>query len=735
MSYLTTKLNGILRSRLLIGRIITKNSLIYTTANSSVFTVASRQQFLDYRLTFSQNIHPIRGYSTVQTDAEKNPGFNPKRIQKILAKLSSNKVSLQFEKFVTIRQNLFRNYSIGIENGFEILKSCSQLVDRSADERIKLVDECWNELVTIIGKPTKDQLILLLEAYRRAGLKSFENYQSFFEKYNVAIDGDFFAEMMYITCQNGDTMEAAEALLNDMTLKNVQPTERVYNALILGYSKQGIEPVEQVLKTMQSKNITPSLNTNTELVKAYLVNGMRDQAIHTLKRANGYSSDQLYDIIRCASFHGNEEITKKALSLLPVTVRNAKLIVPQLKNICIELIYSNRERPLDAKLDPYQLIIRHLPAPDIESDSEYGMFLLKEMIVANESVANILRFCDDLIEDNRNLYAIHNCCMYSMVFNLPTARDFLEALAAKEPLRPHYFWPMIVRTNNQSEIIDLIKFIQKLNVTLDTKTLQTYVLPRTNALIDSQETIKALTDVGVRMIELKTALITYLLDNNRPKEALDIATRSSSTIDSAIIIPALNKFVKSSKYKPNVHTIITLIKKLQPRCTEKSYDLSGHVILSVCNNRDKNDDFLLTKRLLTDYERFEVKISPHCAKLISERVLKNRQIYATLSQTIQNITGNDGPFPEAEQTADGSKSSKSELDIEDLEQQLSEFKANNLPIHGKESIYYNNGYILLVIVKIELQTLNFCFRYFISTSVEACSIGTVRSSIRSEETV
>lgn len=683
MSYLTTKLNGIIRSRLLIRRIITKNSSIHA-ANSGVHTVASRQQIPDYRFTFSPNIHQLKSYSTVQINSEKKPGFDPKRIQKILTKLSSNKVSLQFDEFVTVRPNLFRNYSISVANGFEILKSCSQLVDRSADERIRLVNECWNELLSIIGKPTKDQLILLLEAYRRAGLKSLDNYQSLFEKYDLAIDGEIFAEIMYITCQNGDTMEAAEALLNDMTLKNIQPNEQVYNALILGYSKQGIEAVENVLKTMESKDITPSLSTTTELIKAYSVNGMGEKAIDILQRAEGFSSDQLYDIIRCASIQGNEKLTEKALSFLPATVRNAKLIVPQLQNICIELIYLNRERSPDAKLDPYQLIIRHLPAPDIESECEYGMFLLKEMIVANESVANILRFCEDLIEDNRNLYPIHNCCMYSMVFNLPTARNFLEALAAKESLRPHYFWPMLVRTNNQTEVIDLIKFVQKLNVILDTKTLQTYVLPRVNTLIDSQETIKALTDVGVRMLELKTALIAYLLENNRPKEAVDIATRSSSTIDPAIIIPALNKFIKSPKYKPNVHTIITLIKKLQSRCIDKSYDLSGQTILSVCNNRDKNDDFLLTKRLLSDYERFKVNISPRSAKLISEKVLKNRSIYAALSPIIQNITSDSGAFLESESMADESKPPKQGTEIEDLEQQLSEFKANNLPIHGEK---------------------------------------------------
>lgn len=686
MSYLTTKLNGIIRCRSLIGRVITKRSLSYT-ANSDVFTVGSRNLLPNTQPKFNHHFQQVQQCSTVRAVAAMRPGPDANRIQKVLAKLSSNKVSLQFDKFVTIRQSLFRNYNISIEDGFEILKSCSQLVDRGADERIKLVDECWNELVTMVKTPTKDQIVLLLKAYRRAGLKSLENYQSFFEKYNCPIDSEFFAELMYITCQNGDTMEHAESLLKDMTATNMEPNEPVYNALILGYSKEGIEAVEKVLETMNSKNITRSLDTNTELIKAYLTNGRDDKAIELLQQAKGYGSDQLYDIIRCAAVRGNESIIKKALNLLPQTVRNAKLIVPNLQNICIELVYLNRKRAPDTKLDLYKLIIQHLPVPEDEQNSEYGMFLLKEMIAANESVPDILRFCEDLIEDNRNSYAIHNCCMYSLVFNLPIARDFLEVLSAKESLRPHYFWPMIVRTNNQTEVINIIEFATKLNVILDTKTLESYVLPRVNTLIDSQETIKALTDAGIRMLELKTALITFLLKNNRPKEALDIASRSTSTIDPTIIVPAISKFIRSPMYKRNSHTIATLVKKLQPRCNDKSFDLAGQTALSICNSRDKHEDFLLTKRLIHDYERAEVKLSSSSADLILDRILRNRSVHEALSPIIQGLISEHEHQPEMR--AEEPQSSKSGTDVEALEQQLSEFRANNLPTHGMQNDIYH----------------------------------------------
>lgn len=672
MSYIATKLNGLLRARQIVQHAI---STRYSNIGRTTFNNATVN--LEHIGSIS-NQHFHQASTNLAALAAVKPPQDPRsRKLKILKKLSSNKVSLQFDEFNEIRTNLLRNYKISIEEGFEILKSCSQLVDRGPDERIKLVNECWNELISMVQTPTKNQLTLLLQAYQRAGLKSLENYQSFFERYNCTIDVDIYAEIMYITCQNDESMETAENLLKDLLAKNIEPTEKVYKALILGYSKQGIEAVENVLRTMHSKKIQPSLVTNTELIKAYLINKEDEKAMGILSQSNQYSSDQLYDIIRCASIEGNETIVEKALNLLPETVRNAKLIVPQLQNICTELVHLNYQRSAETKLDPYRLIIRHLPVPNADNDSEYGMFLLKEMIVANESVANILQLCSNLIEDNRNSYSIHNCCMYSLVFHLPISYDFLEALSTKEPLRPHYFWPLLVHTTNQSDVIDVIKFAIKLNVIIDSMTLMNYVLPRTNSLIDAQETIAALTSVGVRMMELKSAIIAFLLNKGHPKEALDIAQRSTSPVDPDIVVPAVNRFIRSSPYWRNASTITNLIKKLQSRCIDKQYDLAGQIALAFCTSRDKIDNFSLAKRLISEYNRVGVKISLNAVDLILDRIHKVRSVYESLSPIIKDLIDDQSIVQDPMES-----DSRQKNDIDKLEQQLIEFKANDLPTHG-----------------------------------------------------
>lgn len=677
MSYITSKISGIIRSRLLLQHVIGRHSQFSASVTKQLH-VNLNNNLLGVKFK-NQNFFQFENYST---KVRKSVNYE-ERFPKILAKLSSNKVSLQFDKFTNIRPSLFRNYDITVANGFDIMKSCSQLVDRSADERIELVQGAWNEISSMLRKPTKDHLILLLQAYRRAGLKSFDDYRAFVEKYNCPIDADIYAELMYIICQNDESMEKAEALLDEMTAQNVAKTTKLYNALILGYSKQGIEAVENIFKMMKQDSILPSSNTYTELIKAYVHNENTKKAIELLEKHDDFNMDHLCDIIRCGALNQNEEIIEKVLSMLPEVIRNAKQIATILQNICIELVHLNSDRSPDAKFDPYQLIIRHLPVPVFgkEHQTEYGTFLMKEMIVANESASNILEFCEKLIESQRNLYAIHSCCMYSLVFNSSYARVFLEALAKKESLRPHYFLPLLKRTNDQNGVVDIIKFAKSLDVTFDTTMLQNEILPRMNILVISQETVKALTDVGVRMLELKTALIAFLLDYNRPKEALDMTCRSTSSVDSSIIVPALTRFIKGPIYSKNSHTVATIIKKLQSPKQIKSdgCDLAGQVAMAICNKQDKGDDFKLTKKLISDYEKLEVKISQNSADNLLGKLSSMRSVHNQLGPIIKKLVLKELFLDVA---TEGPKMSKTESEIESLENQLREFEANKFPTHG-----------------------------------------------------
>lgn len=119
--------------------------------------------------------------------------------------------------------------------------------------------------------------------------------------------------------------------------------------------------------------------------------------------------------------------------------------------------------------------------------------------------------------------------------------------------------------------MDIIKFANKLNTLPDTATILKWILPRANTLINSVETVRALHEAGIRMFELKTATIAYLLSKNRPKEALNICDRSNSHIEPFIVQPAIGNYIKTKNFERNASSVVELIKKLQGRCRDKGY--------------------------------------------------------------------------------------------------------------------------------------------------------------------
>lgn len=594
------------------------------------------------------------------------------RLPKILTKLSSNSVSIPFEQITTIRQKALRSYGIPIDTGFKILKSCSQLVDHSSDVRLKLVNDVWSQLLPMLKQPNKQHLIQLLQAYRRCERKSLDDYHKLVQTFGCTVDMEIYEELMYLSCQNDDSMENAEKLLHEMQAENLKPTERIYSAMILGYAKQGVDASENVLKTMQENNLPPTSHTYTALIKSYLINDCPEKALDNLKKCAEFSEDQLFDIIRyAAKKDGNDNVVIEALKQLPLIVRNAKQIDVGLQNLCIELVHLNRNRLPEKRIDPYNVIIRHLPVPVFENENsaEYGTFLLKEMISANESTANILELCENLIKSNRNTRPIHFCCVIALAHQLPVANDFLKALAAKEPLRPHYVRPLIVCAKNENEVIDTIEFASKLNVSLDTFTLLHYVLPRIpQTLSISQAGIKLLQDKGVRMVELKSAAIAHLLNENRPSEAYEIAKLSTASIDPAILSTALTEYVRRNRteFEKNRRTIANLVKKLQASSCKDKYDFAGRWIFSIANSREILNGFPLTTQILNDYKDAGVTISKNYADLVLGKMYKTRGLHSQLSPIVNGLI-NKEMFPELKENE---KPATGEAKIDKLEKDL-----------------------------------------------------------------
>lgn len=624
-------------------------------------------------LAVQPNFNSLNQFNEYSVKTSKNQSVNA---SKLLLKLSSGVVSLPFSKFTHIRPSLLKNFNISIDDGFGILKSCSRLVDRETTDRVNLIDQLFQQLIELVGTPNKNHLIALIEAYRRSGKESIENYQSIFEQYSCPLDVKIFEELMYWACQNDKSMTNALKILDDMKVHAIKPTERIYAALILGHSKQGVDAFENVLNEMETMKIIPSSVTKVELINAYLRNGVKDKATEIFASSKDFSTDQLYEIIRGAVQNGHEKIIIQALESLPDSIRNAKLIAPELNNICIESLYLD-----NPQIDPYQLIIRHLPVPEFENEDSgrYGTFILKEMIAKDENPQRILKFCENLMISERNMHPIQYCCIIALMNKHPSSIDFLKALAAKEPLRPHYFWPLLRQAENDDAIFNVIRIANELNCRFDVQTYLDFILPRLPTLLDGQQMIRRLKDEGAPMNVLKTAFITFFVRNNRLEEALDLANRSQSTVDPFIVSSAFVQFVCGRHFNSKAaHTTAAILRKLQMKTSEANYDLAGQVgrIVSLW---DAKNGFTALRWLMRSYEAADVKISRNAADLILQKVGKYRNIHDYLEPIVQGLVS-DELFPEVHAKQ---KPKDSTVQVDDLELQLIELRAKGFPTHGK----------------------------------------------------
>lgn len=614
----------------------------------------------------------------IQTKAE----FDDKKekVPKTIQILSTNTPSLAYETFQSIQNCLVKPGAITIDNGFAILKSCSQLLDRTVSERALLVQTVWTRLTKLIDKPTTRDAIQLINAFCRTG-KSLDNHQKFLERFRLNVDIAVYERLVYWSCRNDGDLKTVELILDEMKAKGLQPTESIFDSLILGNSKYGLSEVYGVLDKMKEANLHPSNGTYKELIIAHLRHGEHTKAIELFEddSADNLNPPQLYAIIRAAAIQQCEPIIIAAINRLPEMALNEKALNDNIRNICVGLIHLNRERAPDAQLDPYDLIIRHFPVPiHGQEDSEtYGNYLLREMIAIDQNVGDILKLCQQLQESNRNARSLHFCCIGALAHKKQIAVDFLRELSKSETLRPHYLWPLFLQTDHDyAELLKVLEFAGETKTPLDAHTLLKYVLPQMES-INGESIITILSQYGVQMNELKSALIAYFLHRKRPLEARTVAKESKAAIDPFIILPALVDFAKDKRYKiDEFSTIADIVSALQKSKTNaEHYDIAGQLLYTLTHNPDQVNTI---RKLVDNYQKYGVKMSSNMVDLSLFKLKKKPEIFNEMDPILYGMKDFDNftDIHEKQKTVErGTR-------IEQLEQHLAELEANNDPTQG-----------------------------------------------------
>lgn len=686
---------------------------------SSILILATRCRQLTHRLSYARNIllkisinclpangcHSIYQNSVTITGGRQSAmnasaelislrkesmtkvrATRPKNIleqdERIINKLIQSTVSLPFVSFDELKNAI--DAKLTDKNARPLMLSCSRQCDRSVAEKLELVNRIWCFLVK--SKNSGLPYAALIESYQWCG-KIVDDPHAFLADIGAPNDVNICEQLIQLMCANNHSIDAATNFLVHMTSNKIAATERAYCALIVGAAvhTKSMETSEEIVQKMEILELSRTHETHAALIKANIECGNEQQAIAMLKQHNNLDSNQLYAIILLAAIKcEGDAVVKNALNLLPEPVLNAKNIAIGLQNICIELLHASG---VERYYDPYELIIRHLPSPVFvnENTDEYGHALFKEMLSINVTLPRLVQFCEHLIVSERNTRAIHVCCGIAMKGNLSNTQDLLRILADKEPLRAHYFWPLFVRATNENEILKLIKFAADTNAELDAMTIEKHILRHIpHTMNDSRLAAETLEKFGLKMHPLRMGLMSFLLQTDRPNDALNIAKLYIGRIDALYLKTAICSLIKKdidNCEKMNLTTIARLIQNVQMKTMNKHYDLGGEVLIYVVNNiADGRQRFATTVELIHQLRTAKVRISAAAANSVLDRVRRQRDVYAMCEEPLRNMIDKE-QFPEV--SANDPRPSIEYASIEDMEHHLVEMESNLLNTRGE----------------------------------------------------
>lgn len=578
---------------------------------------------------------------------------------------------------------------ITVSNAVPAMMACSRLMDRSVDERVELIMRIWQFLVKSNDADLPLPYHSLIESIGASG-KIIGDPLAFLTEIGAPQTAKTCGELIVMLCESRGSTEAATALLEHMKANGLAATERVYCAVIVGVAAQtkSMSSCDDVLTKMDKEQVAKTLETSVALVKANIECGNSETAIEMLKQNTDWNSQQLYSIIRFAALRlTDHSVVKTALELLPMPILNAKFIASELQNICAELVCAGNA---SRYYDPFELIIQHLPQPVFvdESTDEYGWFLIKDMVHLNVPLSRQIQFCEQLITSGRNTRAIHQLCSVALRRNLPNVPELFRHLATKEPLRPHYFWPLFAAAESEEQIFRTINLAKETKVEFDADTIEKHILARIpHTADDSMMALKTLEEMGIKMQSLRTAMISFLLWQYRPFEALNIAKSFTGRIEAAhvkdSIASAINNNIHS--FKANATTIAQLIRAIASKATNSQYDLAGNILLDVAvKSYDSRRRYTTTRDLIEHLTAAKVRISAASADALLNRLAKQRDVYALCLEKIRAMIDNE-KFP-APSTDGGQSANVQTLDsLQDMENHLIELESNQLNTRGSSS--------------------------------------------------
>lgn len=661
--------------------------------SSSCFALSSRNRLVNYQpvarrtsspFVVNVNYHSASATNTQHQEHLKKHAHKQSVVQGIkrMKVLMQSHRTIHFIDFEEIKE-LVQN--VPTETATSVMRTCSQLLDRTKEERLCLVEILCKRMMAE-NSGSSACLVPYIESLGNCG-EMIADPLEFLDKYSVAGDVEVCESLLRVICENGQSMEAGLEFFDQLLGKSLQLTEASTVALIVGHKKhsRSLEKCNDSVQQMRERGIDATSRTFVELVKAHIELNDSLKSLNELDcfDAKNFSTNQIYDIIETAALHRNEGVLKELLKCLPDTELENKIVSTQLRNVCIQLLYR--------QIDPFDALLQHLPIIKENLNFDiYGAFVADEMYHMNKPASEIFAFCRKLYDSKRNVYAFHRTLGFAYRQRSPSGRDFLAAFVQQTgtELSPQYYRPLLCQAKDENEVLDALQFSIGLRATLEPVSFERYVLrliPETAC--NSLATAKRLQDYGVPIGVVKTALISYLLKNCRFHEASIIANELKSPIDPMKLENRM-LFVLTV-CDPTIEHVLTISKlliSLYRANSRPTFDFIGS-ILSKLSIKETAKDFERTRVLIDEFRKANIKISQTHADDLLTRMKRSRAAIAKYEPIIHQMT--DANMFDDGQALETSSACKM-LTIDELAEHLNQLESSGLCLDGKKKAHISS---------------------------------------------
>lgn len=555
------------------------------------------------------------------------------------------------------------------------------------EERLHLFRRLWAQLLKV-EQPTLSHYHTQLQMLRQNQLPLLDHRALLAEiaVYNGDPDANLYSALLDVAGASGNMRQATE-LLSEMRDKRFPLTERNFHALLLGHARSGdIAGVEAVLSNMRAASILPNATTQSLCFVAYVENTQLDKA-HELLKQHTFNAPQLLQMLRSvlSSKEVDRQLIKQLVAELPSEYMSGVDVPPAINSLCIQLLHSGQTELM-------MQLVATLPVPkynEKQNTDGYAVLLLQELFRARLSIDQMLQFAGQLRQSGQNTRALHVLTELALRRQPALALSCLDALSgAGEPLRPHYFWPLVLYQHNQegeAGVLRLLGEMKRLGVECDEPTLRLYVLPNLWQMLQQPlQALQQLDNVGVRTSQVLGHVLTQLLQQQQVSPALDLLQRYPTRLDLSSLMQPVSALAVQMRATKRYALFAQLVQALQQHSLQRRDDFVGALLLQMCapQTRLRQEPSALL-RFIHEMQRLQLQLSPAAAESIlnmaSSSSVETRE---AIAKTLQKMRNKELTLAADAGAHDGFIKHPRDMTLDELERHLIELEAKQMNTRG-----------------------------------------------------